>query len=541
MDGLMTPQQLRLGGFLERAERYFAANRVVTRSASGVHATSWGEVAQRARRIASALSRLGLDPFDRVATLAWNTHRHVELYHAIPGAGFVLHTLNLRLHPPQVAWVARHAEARVVFVDDSLLPLAEQIAPELPGVRLWVVLCDGALPKTSLAPVVAYESLVASGDPGFEMRPGPETEAALLTYTSGTTGNPKGVLYSHRALVMSSLLMATADGFGVGERDSLLVAVPLFHAAGWSMPYLGAMTGARLVLPSRNLEPAAIVEAIDAEGVTFSAGVPALWARVADLAESQGRSLRPLERVICAGAAVPPALIARYEKLGVEMLQAWGMTEIPPGTISRVRPHQKSAPASERAAIIGKQGLPFPTVDVRIVDDAGREAPADGSTRGELEIRALHAAGGYFRQDDAGAVHDGWLRTGDLASLAPTGELVIRDRTKDVIKSGGEWISSVELESLLAAHPAVLEVAVIGRPDPKWDERPLACVVLRSDASAAPAELREFLAARVARFWLPDAWCFLTEVPKTSVGKLDKKLLRERLARGELALAESTQ
>jgi fatty-acyl-CoA synthase len=426
----------------------------------------------------------------------------------------------------------------VVFVDDNLLPIAEEIAPQLPEVRLWVVLSDEALPRTSLAPVRHYEEFLASGDPDYALATGSENEAALLAYTSGTTGNPKGVLYSHRALVMSSLLMATRDGFGVGERDSILVAVPLFHAAGWSMPYLGAMTGAKLVLPGRNLEPVAVLAAIDAEQITFSAGVPALWARVADLAESAGRSLAPLERVICAGSAVPPALIARYERLGVEMLQAWGMTEVPPGTISRVRQHQKATSPEERAQIVAKQGLPFPTVDLRVVAEDGRQVAPDGNALGELEIRAPHAAGAYYRLEDASVVRAGWLRTGDLASLEVGGELVIRDRTKDVIKSGGEWISSVELESLLVTHPAVLEAAVIGRPDPKWDERPLACIVLRAGSAASPAELREFLAPHVPRFWLPEAWAYLAELPKTSVGKLDKKALRERLRAGALEIRE---
>jgi len=540
MDGLMMTPPLRLPPLLERAERYFGDREVVTRTANAVRRSTWREIGSRARRLASALDGLGLDPFDRVATLAWNTGRHVELYYAVPGSRRVLHTLNLRLHADQLAWIASHADDRVIFVDDSLVPTLEAIAPKLPHVKTYVVMGDGPLPTTSLAPLLRYEDLIERGDPDYRFAEGPETEAALLCYTSGTTGNPKGILYSHRSLAHASILMSTVDGFAIGERDSILVAVPLFHAAGWCMPYVGAMVGAKLVLPGPNLQPADVLGAIDTEGITFSAGVPTLWSGVAALAESAGRPLAPLERVICAGSAVPAALIARYERLGVAMRQAWGMTEVPLGTLARVKQTTNVATAQERHAILERQGIPAPTVETRIVDAEGRDVANDGITTGELEIRGINVASGYYG-DERGSetIRDGWLRTGDIATCDAEGYLMIRDRTKDVIKSGGEWISSIELESHLTSHPKIAEAAVIARPDEKWVERPLACIVTRPGQSVSADELRSFLAPKVARWWNPDTYAFVGEIPKTSVGKLDKKRLRELLAHGELTIVHA--
>jgi len=536
---MMTPP-LRLPPFLERAERYFADREVVTRAGGVIRRSTWREIGSRARRLASALDGLGLAAFDRVATLAWNTDRHVELYYAVPGSRRILHTLNLRLHADQLTWIASHADDRVIFVDDSLVSMLEPIAAKLPNVKAYVVIGDGALPKTSLAPLLRYEELIERGDPHYRFAEGPESDAALLCYTSGTTGNPKGVLYSHRSLAHASILMSTVDGFGIGERDSILVAVPLFHAAGWCMPYVGAMVGAKLVLPGPNLQPADVLGTIDAEAITFSAGVPTLWSGVAALAESAGRSLAPLERIICAGSAVPATLIARYERLGVAMRQAWGMTEVPLGTLARVKQTMNIATAEERHALLERQGIPAPTVETRLVDSEGREVANDGVTTGELEIRGLNVAAGYYADErGSDAIRDGWLRTGDIATCDADGYMLIRDRTKDVIKSGGEWISSIELESHLMSHPKIAEAAVIARPDEKWVERPLACVVARPGQSVSADELRSFLAPKVARWWNPETYAFVGEIPKTSVGKLDKKRLRELLARGELTVVQA--
>ena len=536
---MMTPS-LRLEPFLERAELYFGDREVVTRTSRGIRRSSWRRIGERARRLASSLQRLGVEPFDRIATLAWNTDRHVELYYAVPGSRHVLHTLNLRLHADQLAWIVNHADDRVIFVDDVLVSQLEAIAPRLPGVKAYVFLGDGPLPQSSLAPLIHYEELVERGDPGFRFAEGPEHEAALLCYTSGTTGNPKGVLYSHRSLAHASLLMTTVDGFAIGERDTIFVAVPLFHAAGWCMPYVGALTGAKLVLPGPNLQPADVLAGIDEERVTFSCGVPTLWSGVAGLAESSRRSLAPLQRVICAGSAVPAPLIARYEKLGVEMRQAWGMTEAPLGTLARVKTTTPVASAEDRHGVLSRQGIPVPTFHIRIVDPQGTELPRDGTTSGELQIRGPNVARGYFADDrGAASLDDGWFRTGDVATIDAEGYLVIRDRTKDVIKSGGEWISSLDIEALLLTHPKVLEAAVIARPDEKWVERPLACVVLRSGEKPCAEELRSFLEPRLARWWNPESYAFVAEIPKTSVGKLDKKRLRERLAQGELEVVRA--
>jgi len=540
MDGLMMIPPQRLPPLLARAERYFGGREIVTRVGKDVHRSTWGEVGRRARRLASALDQLGLEPFDRVASLAWNTHRHVELYYAVPGSRRILHTLNLRLHADQLAWIAAHADDRVIFVDDVLLPTLEPIAAKLPNVKAYVVMSNGPLPKTTLPNVYHYEDLVERGDPDHRFAEGGENEAALLCYTSGTTGNPKGVLYSHRSLAHVALLMSTVDGFGIGERDAILVAVPLFHAAGWCMPYVGAMNGAKLVLPGPNLQPADVLATIDTEAITFSCGVPTLWSGIAALAEEKRRTLDPLKRVICAGSAVPSVLIARYERLGVEMRQAWGMTEAPLGTLARVKSTTRAETPRERHAILERQGIPAPTLDARVVDAAGNEVPMDGTTSGELEIRGLNVARAYFN-DDRGrdSIHDGWFKTGDIATFDAEGYMTIRDRTKDVIKSGGEWISSLELESHLVAHPKIAEAAVIARPDEKWVERPLACVVVRPDQKISAEELHAYLGEKVARWWTPDSWAFVADLPKTSVGKLDKKRLRERLAAGELEVVRT--
>jgi acyl-CoA synthetase (AMP-forming)/AMP-acid ligase II len=540
-EGPMTAEPIadprfRLSSLLERAARYFPEVEVVTRAGGQVHRTSWSEVHRRARRLASSLRRLGLEPGDCVGSFAWNTFRHVELYYAVPGAGLVLHTLNLRLFPEQVAWVANHAEDRVIFVDASLLRELEKVAPHLKSVRTFVVMGSGPLPETSLAPVLSYEDLVAAGDEseplGASETPGP----ALACYTSGTTGNPKGVIYDHAFLVNVARTMATVDNFGIGERDTIFTAVPLFHAAGWCLPYVGAMTGAKLVLPGPNLQPTDIIAAVDAEKVTFTAGVPTLWSGVADLLEREGRRLEPVRRIICAGSAVPAPLIARYAKLGIDLRQAWGMTECLVGTLAGVKSTLEPLTDEERVAVLAKQGRPVPFLEIRITDPEGIELPWDGQASGELEIRGPTVVTAYHRDErNAQAFReDGWFRTGDVASIDAHGYLVIRDRTKDVIKSGGEWISSLDLEAALLAHPKVAEVAVIAQPDEKWVERPLACIVARGGEMPSAAELHAFLASKVARWWSPDAYAFVPEIPKTSVGKLDKKRLREKLGAGEL-------
>ncbi len=525
----------KISALLDRAARLHPKTEIVTRSSG--HRSSWGEVHARARRLASSLRRLGLTPGDRIGTLAWNTHRHIELYYAIPGAGFVLHTLNLRLFPEQISWIANHASDRVIVVDDVLVPLLEKVAPALRGVKAYVVMGDGPLPKTSLSPVLSYEELVAAGDGDAELGAGEQSGLAMLCYTSGTTGNPKGVPYDHEFLVNVARVMSMTNNFAIGERDTIFAAVPLFHAAGWCLPYVGAMNGAKLVVPGPSLQPADIAAAIDAERVTFTAGVPTLWSGVADLLEREGRCFETLERIICAGAAVPRPLIARWQKLGVRMQQAWGMTEALVGTLACLKRGHADLSADEKLKVLAKQGLPIPFLDMRVVDTDGKELPRDGESRGELEIRGPTVISSYFEDErSAAAFRDGWFRTGDVATIDPDGYLEIRDRTKDVIKSGGEWIASLDIEALLIGHPEVAEAAVIARPDDKWSERPLACVVLKQGATATPETLAAFLAPKLARWWNPDTYAFVAEIPKTSIGKVDKKRLRERLANGELEI-----
>ncbi|MGH7803814.1 MAG: AMP-binding protein, partial [Candidatus Binatia bacterium] len=459
-------------------------------------------------------------------------------YYGVSGIGAVVHTINPRLHPEQIAWIANHADDRVIFVDDVLVPVLEKVAPSLRNVKAYVVMGDGPLPKTPLAPVLSYEDLVAAGDADAELGAGERSGLAMLCYTSGTTGNPKGVPYDHEFLVNVARVMSMTNNFAIGERDTIFAAVPLFHAAGWCLPYVGAMNGAKLVVPGPSLQPADIAAAIDAERVTFTAGVPTLWSGVADLLERDGRRFETLERIICAGTSVPAPLIARWEKLGVRVRQAWGMTEALVGTLACLKRGHAGLSSEAKIAILAKQGLPIPFLDMRVVDpDDGRELPRDGESRGELEIRGPTVITSYFDDErSAAAFHDGWFRTGDVATIDPDGYLEIRDRTKDVIKSGGEWISSLDIEALLIGHAEVAEAAVIARPDEKWSERPLACVVLRQGATATPETLAAFLAPKLARWWNPDTYSFVAEIPKTSIGRVDKKRLRERLAKGELEI-----
>lgn len=531
--GLMMETPLTLQTAYDRARRLFADKEIVTKTPAGPARTTYGEVCERVGRLASALAAMGIGPGDRVATFAWNSARHLELYLAVPCMGAVLHTLNIRLHPDQVAWVANHAEDEVVFVDDSLVGAFEKVAPQLKTVKRFVVMGDGPLPETTLSPADLYEDLLAASSPDFAWPALDESQACAMCYTSGTTGDPKGVVYSHRSMLLHSLMCGMVDTNAVSERDRCLPVVPMFHANAWGIPWAAALTGASLVFPGPFMTPRDIAQLIQDERVTFAAAVPTIWIGVLQILEQEAFDLSSLTRIVAGGSAVPQALIEGYAKRGLTVIQGWGMTETGPlASLSRLTSALESLPEAEQMAFRAKQGVVVPGIDFRIVGEDGEEAPWDGKAMGEVQVRGPWIAQDYYNDPRAAEswTEDGWLRTGDVAVVDPEGYVQLVDRTKDLVKSGGEWISSVELENALMGHPKVLEAAVIAVPDEKWSERPLACVVPKPGETVTKEELIAHLEPRVAKWWLPDEVAFLDEIPKTSVGKFDKKALRARFA-----------
>ena len=499
-----------------------------------VERVSHRELAERVDRVADALSRLGVEQGDRVGTFAWNNQRHFELYMAVPCTGAVLHTLNVRLFEEQLVYIINHAEDRVVFVDGSLVELMGKLAPQLKSVEHYVVMGDAD--AGSLPGALRYEELLAgAGSGGYEYPELDERQAAALCYTSGTTGNPKGVLYSHRSISLHSSATLMTDANGLSREDRVLAVVPMFHANAWGLPYGAALAGADLILPDRFLDAESLARLIVQERPTLMGCVPTIFNDLLRLADERPElDLSSLSNAACGGSAVPRALMQDFEERhGVRMFQAWGMTETSP-VATYSRPPEGSHDDdywSDRA----RQGRPLPWVELRIVDDAGEELPWDGRSTGEIQVRGPWVASGYFREGATSEKFDrGWLRTGDIAAVDEKASIQITDRTKDVIKSGGEWISSVELESEVMSHPDVIEAAVIAKPDERWAERPLCCVVLRDGSDVGADELLEHLRGRVAKWWLPDEFAFLEEIPKTSVGKFDKKVLRTRLSEGDL-------
>ena len=533
LPGLMQDDfQLTLQYVLGRMRGFPQAGEVVTLTDSGLERASHGALVERIDRLARALASLGVSRGDRVGTFAWNTQRHVECYLAIPCIGAVLHTINLRLFPEQVVYVINHAEDRVVFVEDSLVPLLEPLVPQLDCVEHFVVIGDG--PTGELPRVIRYEELLDAGGEGPTPYPElDEREAAALCYTSGTTGNPKGVLYSHRSSTLHSAGVLMSGSLGVTGEDRILLVVPMFHVNAWGLPYAAALGGATLLLPGRHLAPDPLARLIEGERATVMACVPTIYAALLRYADEHKPDLSSLRAAICGGAAMPVSLAQAFqERHGVRLLHAWGMTETSP--MCTVARSPSGLSGEEEWRVRATQGRPVPFVDLRLVDDAGEEVAWDGSATGEIEVRGPWIAGAYYKEDVPEKFDDGWLRTGDIANVDPDGWVTITDRSKDVIKSGGEWISSVELENQLMAHPCVRECAVIAMPDERWSERPLACVVLEEDVEVSAAELVEHLRGRVAKWWLPDEFAFVSEVPKTSVGKFDKKVLRAALAEGTL-------
>ncbi len=519
---------------LHRMRSVHPGAEVVTLTDTGTQRASYGEVAERVDRLARVLERLGVRQGERVGTFAWNNQRHLELYMAVPCIGAVLHTLNIRLFAEQITYIVNHAEDGVVFVDDSVVPLLEPLAPTFEGVRNFILMGDGD--GGSLPNVLRYEQLLEEAGAGsYEYPQLDERQAAALCYTSGTTGNPKGVLYSHRSISLHSTASLMKDALGLSQRDRALLVVPMFHVNAWGIPHAAALAGADLVMPDRFLQAEPLAKLIEAERPTIMGCVPTIFGDLLRYADTHDVDISSLKNAACGGSAVPLQLMRDFEERhDVGVYQAWGMTETSP-VASYSRPDESAGHDEAYWRMRAKQGKPLPWVQARLVGDDGQEVAWDGQSTGELEVRGPWIAASYF-EDPTGAerFHDGWLRTGDIASIDEHAFIQITDRSKDVIKSGGEWISSVELENEVMAHPDVIEAAVIAKPDERWAERPLCCVVLREGSTLSAEQLTEHLRDRVAKWWLPDEFAFVAEVPKTSVGKFDKKVLRAHLQEGTL-------
>jgi len=537
MTGLMMDYPLTLSTIFRRAESLYAGREVVTRLADkSLHRTTYAEFAVRTRRLARALCGLGIRPGDRVATLGWNHSQHLEAYFGIPLAGAVLHTLNLRLHPDELAFIVKHAEDSAVLIDESLLPLWERVREQV-DVPIAIVVGATTTPPDGY---LDYESLLASADAATDLQDPDERAAAAMCYTTGTTGNPKGVLYSHRALVLHTLGICLADSIALTERDVVTPVVPMFHANAWGLPFASVMVGAKMVMPGPHLDPPSLLDLFQRERVTITAGVPTIWFGVLQLLDANPAQydISSITRMFVGGSAVPQSLIEAFDRrYGIRIIQGWGMTEMTPlGSLAHVPLSMEGAGEEATFRYRAKQGRPLPFVEIRARNEDGL-TPWDGQTMGELEVRGPWIASGYYN-NPAGAdrfTDDGWFRTGDIVTIDATGTIQVQDRSKDLIKSGGEWISSVALECALMGHPSVAEAAVIPVTHPKWDERPLAAVVLKPGATASPSDLRSFLAPQFPKFWLPDAFEFVDAIPRTSAGKFKKSALRERFKDYQLA------
>jgi acyl-CoA synthetase (AMP-forming)/AMP-acid ligase II len=532
MNGLMMDRPLLISSLLTHAETQHGEQEIVSRRVEGdLHRTTYRALGQRARQLANALAALGVAHGDRVATLAWNGYRHMELYYAVSGSGAVLHTLNPRLHPDQVRWIVDHAEDRVLCFDLSFLSLVEAIAPHVSTVKAFVAMTDRAhMPASSTIPnLLCYEDLLDAQSPQFEWPDFDERTASSLCYTSGTTGNPKGVLYSHRSTVLHSYAAALPDALNCASADTILPVVPMFHVNAWGLPYIACMVGAKLVFPGPWLDGKSLHDLFEAERVTVSAGVPTVWQGLLAHVESQDLKFSTMRRTIIGGSACPPAMMRAFqERHGVQVLHAWGMTEMSPlGTAGALKPAQRALDAEQRLAIQSKQGRAVYGVEMKIVDADGIALPHDGRSAGELLVRGPWILSRYFKGEGSGPLVNGWFPTGDVSTIDEDGFMQITDRSKDVIKSGGEWIGSIDLENIAMAHPGVAMAACIAARHPKWDERPLLVVVRKPGEALSRDELLRFYDGKIAKWWTPDDVVFVDSIPLGATGKVQKNLLRD--------------
>ena len=534
MLGLMQSQPLLISGLIEFAERHHGDAEIVSRRVEGdIHRYTYKDSAQRARQVANALDSLGLAFSDRVATLAWNGYRHFELYYGVSGSGRVLHTINPRLHPDQIAWIANHAEDQVLCFDLSFLPLVQAVHAKCSSIKHYIALCDeDKLPKDSGIPhLMSYEKWIGAQSSDYSWPTFDENTASSMCYTSGTTGNPKAALYSHRSSTLHAYAAALPDVMGISARDAILPVVPMFHVNAWGIPYSAALTGAKLVFPGPALDGKSVYELIESEKVTYAAGVPTVWQMLLGHMKPAGLRFSTLKRTVIGGSACPPAMIAAFnDDYGVEVLHAWGMTEMSPlGTVCTLKNKHDGLPADEKMKIRLKQGRAIYGVDLKIVDAAGKELPWDGKTYGDLYVKGPWIVRQYFKDEGGDPLVDGWFPTGDVGTIDADGYLQITDRSKDVIKSGGEWISSIDVENIAVAHPAVAMAACIGVLHPKWDERPIIAVVKRAGMDVTRDELIHFYEGKTAKWQIPDDVVFVDAIPLGATGKILKTKLRELL------------
>jgi len=538
MLGLMQDQPLLISGLIDFADKHHGDGEVVSRRVEGdIHRYTWSDVARRSRQVANALDSMKLGFSDRVATIAWNGYRHLELYFGVSGSGRVLHTINPRLHPEQIAWIVNHAEDQVLCFDMTFLPIIQAVHSKCPTVKQWVAMCDAdKLPADSGIPnLISYEAWMGSQSTRYQWPVFDENTASSMCYTSGTTGNPKAALYSHRSTTLHAYAAALPDVMCISARDAILPVVPMFHVNAWGIPYSAALTGAKLVFPGPGMDGKSVYEMIENEGVTYAAGVPTVWQMLLGYMKPNGLKFSTLKRTVIGGSACPPAMIDAFrEDYGVEVLHAWGMTELSPlGTLCTLKNKHLKLPKEEQMKLLMKQGRAIYGVDMKIVNDAGDEQPHDGKAYGDLLVRGPWVVANYYKGEGNPLVKDkdghDWFPTGDVATIDADGFMQITDRSKDVIKSGGEWISSIDIENIAVAHPAVAMAACIGVAHPKWDERPIVAVVKKPDVQVSREELLAFYEGKTAKWQIPDDVVFVDAIPIGATGKMLKTKLREQL------------